>query len=165
MPGPVDYGRLRIVPDPDTKEWWEGARQKKFLVRICNNDGFKWFPPVPACAICGEMQNIGWFETSGKGVIHSYIVPTQPILAAFVNAVPYVVATVELPDCTWKDGEWFVRVGGVLMDDEDKAEIGAPVELVWVDSPQMYTYADGTEDNLRIPRWQVTGKGEWHFTG
>ena len=48
------------------------------------------------------MQNIGWFETSGKGVIHSYIVPTQPILAAFVNAVmdalsPLGVRNIDMP--------------------------------------------------------------------
>jgi len=162
MPGPIDYGRLRVVPDPDTKEWWEGARHKKFLVR--SKGEHKWWPPVPACPFTGDMDGLGWYEASGKGVIHSYIVPTQPILAAFVNAVPYVVALVELTDCSAADGSYFVRVGGVLLDDEDKAEIGAPVELEWVESPQMYTYADGTEDHIQIPRWRVVGKGDWHFT-
>ena len=84
MPGQIDYSKIQIIPDPDTVEWWAGTKQHKFLVRQCKSCGHKWFPPFPACAKCTSMD-LTWFETSGKGVIHSYVVVTQPILAAFVK--------------------------------------------------------------------------------
>jgi len=84
----IDYSKLRILPDPDTREWWEAARQHKYLVRQCNRCGHKWFPPnIPACDKCTTMD-IGWFETAGKGVIHSYVVVVQPIVGAFVSSCP-----------------------------------------------------------------------------
>src|SRR5579859_3361939 len=78
MPKTIDYSKLRILPDFDTKEWWEGTRQHKYLVRKCNKCGHKWFPPLfPACSNCTSMD-VGWFETAGKGVIHSYVTVVQP---------------------------------------------------------------------------------------
>jgi hypothetical protein len=35
MPGPIDYTKLRILPDFDTVEWWAGTKQHKYLVRQC----------------------------------------------------------------------------------------------------------------------------------
>src|SRR5579863_956248 len=99
MPGPIDYTKLRIVPDFDTREWWEGTKQHKYLVRQCRKCGHKWFPPTfPACGKCASMD-IGWFETAGKGVLHCYVVVVQPIVGAFVGTVPYVVGVIELDDC------------------------------------------------------------------
>src|ERR1700674_1800220 len=66
MPGPIDYTKLRILPDFDTAEWWAGTKQHKYLVRQCKACGHKWFPPIfPACAKCASMD-VGWFETRGK---------------------------------------------------------------------------------------------------
>jgi uncharacterized OB-fold protein len=71
MPGPIDYSKLRILPDFDTVEWWAGTRQRKYLVRQCKACGHKWFPPIfPACAKCASMD-VAWFETGGKGTIYS----------------------------------------------------------------------------------------------
>src|SRR5579872_3654118 len=82
MPVTIDYSKLRILPDPDTHEWWAATRKHKYLVRKCNRCGHKWFPPnLPACSKCTSMD-IDWFETAGKGVIHSYVVVTQPIVGA-----------------------------------------------------------------------------------
>src|SRR5271155_4837553 len=84
----IDYSKLRIIPDFDTREWWDGARAHKYLVRRCNRCGHKWFPPTfPACSKCTSMD-LGWFETAGKGVIHSYVEVVQPIVGAFVGTVP-----------------------------------------------------------------------------
>ena len=71
------------------------------------------------------------------------------------EAVPYVVALVELPDCANANGEP-VRIGGVLVDDEDAAAIGAPVEVVYDHAP---------EDAFVVPRWRISGEAAagWHF--
>src|SRR5215470_6734876 len=77
MPGTIDYSKLRIIPDFDTREWWEGTKQHKYLVRQCKVCGHKWFPPtLPACSKCTSMD-IGWFETKGRGVLYSYVVIEQ----------------------------------------------------------------------------------------
>lgn len=101
-------------------------------------------------------MDLTWFETAGKGVIHSYIVVTQPILSAFIETVPYVVALVELDDCREADGA-LVRVAGVLMDDEGAVAMGLPVEVV---------FEETKEPNIVIPRWKICGTAEhtWKFT-
>lgn len=154
MPGAIDYAALQIVPDPDTREWWAATKEHRYLVRQCNACGHKWFPAFPACARCGSMD-VGWFETAGKGEIHSYIVVEQPILAAFRQAVPYVVALIELPDTRGEDGS-VVRMGGVLLDDEAAVAIGLPVEVVYEETPN---------PEIVMPRWKISGTTEdsWKF--
>lgn len=154
MPPKIDYGKLRIIPDPDTYEWWAGTRERKYLVRQCNSCGHKWFPPFPACARCTSMD-LGWFETSGTGVIHSYIVVEQPILGAFVDAIPYVVALIELDGCHEADGS-LVRVGGVMLDDEEQVAVGLPVKV---------EYEETGDPDFVVPRWKISGSREncWHF--
>jgi|SRR5271163_3195988 len=156
MPGPIDYARLRILPDFDTAEWWAATRQHKYLVRQCNKCGHKWFPPtIPACGKCASMD-IGWFETAGKGVVYSYVVVTQPILGAFVGTVPYLVAVIELNDCHEADGR-VTRVAGVMLNDEPDVSIGLPCEVV---------YEETNDPKIVVPRWKVSGSGAacWHFS-
>ncbi len=154
MPGTIDYSKINIIPDQDTAEWWEGTKQHKLLVRQCKSCGHKWFPPFPACAKCTSMD-LTWFETKGKGVLHSYVVVTQPILAAFVPAVPYVVGLVELDDCHEADGT-LTRVAGVMMDDEAGVAIGLPVEVV---------FEPTADPNFVMPRWKIRGTAQntWKF--
>jgi len=155
MPGSIDYSRLRILPDFDTAEWWAATKQHKYFVRQCNKCGHKWFPPtIPACAKCASMD-IGWFETTGKGVIYSYVVVTQPILGAFTNTAPYVVAIIELNDCREEDGT-VTRVAGVLMNDEAETAIGLPCEAV---------YEETNDPKIVVPRWKISGTAAntWHF--
>jgi uncharacterized OB-fold protein len=151
----IDYTKLRILPDPDTREWWAAARESKYLVRKCNKCGHKWFPPgIPACSKCMSMD-IGWFETAGTGVIHSYIVVVQPIVGAFVGSVPYVVAIIELDDCKEKDSI-VTRVAGVLTNGESEVAIGLPCKVV---------FEPTTDPKIVMPRWQICGtaKDTWRF--
>jgi uncharacterized OB-fold protein len=156
MPGPIDYSKLEILPDHETQDWWAGTKEKKYLVRQCRDCGHKWFPPGPVCGKCNSFS-VGWFETSGKGTIHSYTVIPKGILPAFAQTAPYVVALIELDDCTAPDGS-VVRTGGVLVDDEDAAAIGLPVQVVFDATPN---------PDIVIPRWKISGgaPGAWKFTG
>ena len=155
MPVTIDYSKLRILPDPDTHEWWAATRKHKYLVRKCNRCGHKWFPPnLPACSKCTSMD-IDWFETAGKGVIHSYVVVTQPIVGAFIGAVPYVVAVIELDDCKEEDGT-VTRVAGVMTNDEAEVAIGLPCSVL---------FEETNDPKIVMPRWRVSGTAEktWRF--
>ena len=157
MPGPIDYAKIAIDPDPDMKDWWEATKQKNFLLRKCNDCGHKWFPPYPGCKKCSS-TNIGWVESSGKGFVYTYNVVTQPILAHFVPAVPYSVAIVELEDGTNTDGSK-TRIAGVVVDDADDVAIGLPTVLAWDDHPKQ---------PYKIPRIKLAAKaapGMWKFQG
>jgi len=156
-PGPIDYAKIPIMPDTDTAEWWEATKQKKFLLRSCNDCGHKWFPQIPGCPKCSSL-NIGWTETSGKGFVYTYNVIMQPILAHFVGVVPYSVAIVELEDGTNTDGSK-TRIAGVVVDDTDDVAIGLPTELAWDDHPNQ---------DYKIPRIKLSAKtapGMWQFEG
>ncbi len=155
MAATIDYSKLRILPDSDTREWWEAARQRKYLVRQCNRCGHKWFPPtIPACARCTSMD-IGWFETEGKGIIHSYVAVVQPIVGAFIGAVPYVVAIIELDDCKENDGS-VTRVAGVLTNSEEEVAIGLPCKVM---------FEETNDSKIVMPRWQISGTAQntWRF--
>jgi uncharacterized OB-fold protein len=109
-------------------------------------------------------MNRTWVETSGKGTIHSYIVAVQPILAAFVGAVPYVTAVIDPSpeDVGPYNDEWPLRWVGVMEQDEEDVAIGAPVEVYFEDSP--------SQEGISIPRFRVTTpisevEGAWQFPG
>jgi len=101
-------------------------------------------------------MDIGWFETAGKGVIHSYVVVVQPIVGAFIGAVPYVVAVIELDDCREEDGT-VTRVAGVMTNDEAEVAIGLPCSVV---------FEETNDPKIVMPRWQIIGSGAntWKFT-
>jgi uncharacterized OB-fold protein len=99
-------------------------------------------------------MDLGWFETAGKGVIHSYVVVEQPIVGAFIGTVPYVVAIIELDDC--KDADGVVRVAGVLTNDDAEAAIGLPCEVL---------FEPTADPKIVMPRWRITGSiaNAWKF--
>ena len=143
----IDYSKLRILPDQDTRDLWEATRQNKYLVRRCNRCGHRWFPPnIPGCSKCSSLE-VGWSEVSGKGVIHSYVVVTQPTVGAFVGTVPYVVALIELDDCKEEDGS-VTRVVGVLTNEESEVAIGLPCSV---------QYEATNDPKIVMPRWIISG--------
>jgi uncharacterized protein len=101
-------------------------------------------------------MDIGWFETGGKGTIYSYVVIVQPIVGAFIGAVPYVVAIIELDDCKEADGR-VTRVAGVMLDDESEVAVGLPCEVV---------YEETNDSKIVMPRWKINGTASdvWRFT-
>jgi uncharacterized protein len=156
MPGPIDYSKITIYPNPDTAEWWAGTKEGKLLVRECNSCGYMFFPPYPMCARCNSM-NLGWRQSAGAGIIYSYCVIVQPVAAAFLNAVPFVVGLVELDDCRSPDGS-LIRIPFAMLDDEDAVAIGLPAKVVFEPS---------NDPDLVFPRWKISGgsPNQWRFSG
>ena len=159
MPPNIDWSRLNIVPDYDTQEWWDGTKDDKLLVRSCNACGHAWWPPsVPGCASCGELEDLGYVESKGGGTIHTFIVIMQPIIAPFLEAVPYIPAMIDLDDVKNVDGNP-VRLQGVIDEGEDQVGINAKVELY---------FEQLSDDGKKVPRWRLAAQqpdNVWLFPG
>ncbi len=102
-------------------------------------------------------MDLGWHQSAGQGVIYSYCVIVQPVLAMFANTVPFVIGLVELNDCRSPDGS-LIRIPFAMMDDEDAVAIGLPAEVV---------FEPTNDPKLVMPRWKISGIAEntWKFEG
>ena len=157
MPPKIDWSKLNFQPDYDNRAWWDATKESKLLVRSCNKCGNNWWPPnVIGCANCAEIEDTGWVESKGAGVIHSFIVVAQPITAAFMEAAPYIPAIIELDDVNNIDGNP-VRLQGVMDEGDDQVGINARVEMY---------FEQVSEDGKQVPRWRLAAQqpdNVWKF--
>lgn len=87
--------RLPPTISADTEFFWNGLRDNKLLIQRCSGCGQQRHPPRPMCPHC---RSLDWttIESSGRGVVYSYVMPHQPRFPFF--DYPYVVALVELDE-------------------------------------------------------------------
>ncbi|WP_068178553.1 Zn-ribbon domain-containing OB-fold protein [Mycobacterium sp. UM_CSW] len=113
----------RLAPSisPDTEFFWSGLKEHKLLIQQCADCKTLRVPPRP---MCGHCQSLNWgsVESTGRGVVYSFIMPKYPPLP-FLQ-YPYVVALIELDEG--------VRIVSNLCDIEPEAiEVGLPVEVFY----------------------------------
>lgn len=113
----------RIAPSMtrDTQFFWDGLKDHKLLIQRCSDCSALRHPPRPMCPKCNSLS---WkpIESSGRGVIYSFVMPVQPQFPFF--DYPYIVALVEL--------EEGIRLVSNLCDiAADDASIGMPVEVFY----------------------------------
>jgi uncharacterized OB-fold protein len=89
----------RPVPAPDdvSRFYWEAAADHRLVLQRCRACRKMQYPPEICCVHC-QGEEFEAAETTGRGVIYSYSVVDRPLHAGFVDALPYVVALVELDD-------------------------------------------------------------------
>jgi uncharacterized protein len=89
----------RPVPAPDdvSRFYWEAAANHRLLLQRCRACHKMQYPPEICCVHC-QAEEFDAAEITGRGVIYSYSVVDRPLHAGFVDALPYVVALVELDD-------------------------------------------------------------------
>ena len=88
---------LPVVDNPIDAVFWQRATGGKLAVQVCSSCDSARFPPRPYCPTC-QSSDHQWHIASGAGTIWSYVVPHAPLLPAFGEQLPYVVALVELDD-------------------------------------------------------------------
>jgi uncharacterized OB-fold protein/acyl dehydratase len=111
--------RPRPAISDDTRFFWEGVERGELLIQRCASCGDLRHPPGPMCPRCRSLE---WdaVRASGRGRVHSYVVPHHPRLPAFPDR--YVVALVDLEEGT--------RLVTNLVDIEpEDVRIGMAVEL------------------------------------
>jgi uncharacterized protein len=86
------------VPErtPETTEFWDATAAGRLVLAYCDTCGAVIWYPKTYCAECGGLS-VSWREASGLGSVYSFtVVHRAP--GAFADAVPYVVAYVELDE-------------------------------------------------------------------
>ena len=90
---------MAIVPGMTelTAPYWAAAREKRLVVQQCRSCGQVWHPPLPRCPHC-HAADLGWRQVRGDGTIYTYTIVRHPTHYAFADAIPYVLAIVELAE-------------------------------------------------------------------
>ena len=113
------------VADTFSRTWWDACRDHRLLVRRCRTCDVVHFPPRRACPVCWS-DEVDWHEVTGRGRLYSYSVVRENDLPAFREAVPYVVAVVDLDE-----GPRLMTT--IIESASDALAVDAAVEVVFVD--------------------------------
>jgi uncharacterized protein len=109
----------KITPpavNPETKPFWDAAREGRFLVPFCTACGKAHWYPRAICPICAS-DKVEWREASGKGTIYTFSVMQRV-------KEPYAIAHVTL-------AEGPTMLTNIVDCDFDKLRIGQPVAVVF----------------------------------
>jgi uncharacterized OB-fold protein len=83
------------TPSPESRPFWQAARDHQLALPRCNRCEKLWFPPAGICPHCLS-DDTGWQQVSGRGRVYSFVVFHRAYHPAF--ELPYVVAVVELDE-------------------------------------------------------------------
>lgn len=88
-----------LVPriTPDAAEFWAGTVRGELRIQRCAACGLHHHYPRSMCPHCGS-ERLEWVTASGAGTIYSFTVIRQHGIPPFHDAVPYVVALVDLDE-------------------------------------------------------------------
>ncbi len=86
------------VPDVDTEGFWQATAEGRLALCRCTECGLWLQPPLERCRRCAGAT--AFEEVAGTGTIYSFIVQRQPSVVGYQDAIPYVVALVELDEQT-----------------------------------------------------------------
>ncbi|HYD49492.1 MAG TPA: Zn-ribbon domain-containing OB-fold protein [Terriglobales bacterium] len=84
------------VATPETKPFWDGARQNKLMLQRCGDCGQAFFYPRPLCPHCLS-RRIEWFEASGRGRLHTFVINHRAPRRSPLPP-PFVVAIIALEE-------------------------------------------------------------------
>jgi uncharacterized protein len=133
----------RPVPAPDdvSRFYWEATANHRLVLQRCRSCHKMQYPPEICCVHC-QAEEFDAAETTGRGVIYSYSVVNRPLHAGFVDALPYVVALVELDD----QPELRILTNLVDMPPGTPLSCGLPVEVVFE-----------KRGSVTLPQFRLTG--------
>ena len=87
------------VPEwtPESEPYWEGLARRKLMLQRCAGCGRVRHYPRPMCDVCHSMA-ADWIEASGDASVHSWTVAHHAFHQAFLEELPYVLVTADLPE-------------------------------------------------------------------
>ena len=112
--------------DEETKGYWEACQRRELVVQRCLDCGRLRHYPRALCPACLS-QRVEWVRCSGRGTVYTFTVTHQNQSPGFRDALPYVLAYVEL--------EEGVRLLTNIVECAPEAvRIGMPVAVVFEDA-------------------------------
>ncbi len=121
--------------DWETRAYWEGCGRHELILQRCRGCGTLQHRPRALCVSCLR-DEIEHFPASGRGTVYSFTVTHQNQASGFREALPYVLAYVELEEGV----RLLTNIVGCAPED---VRIGLPVEV---------EYAD-LEGEIAVPRF------------
>src|SRR5262245_44836183 len=93
---PKEIEHPRPIADNETKGYWEGAGRHELVLQRCKKCGTVQHRPRAQCA--KDFGPIEHFVATGRGTVWTFTVTEQNQVPPFRDAVPYVLAYVELEE-------------------------------------------------------------------
>jgi uncharacterized OB-fold protein len=120
---------LPRFPELDTEPFWEATKEHDLRYQVCDACGAVIFYPRRHCTECTSID-LTWRSSLGRGTIYTFTVIRRSLHPSFMDLVPYVVAWVDVDE----GFRMMTHIVGVDPDDaESGLEIGATVEVEWID--------------------------------
>ena len=115
------------LPDADSRVYWEGANQGKFMFQRCQGCAKAQFFPRFRCAHC-HGKDLQWLAAQGRGKVASFSVVYRAPVRSFAADVPYVLALIDMD-------EGFRFMCNVIHCDPQAVRTGMPVRVVFEQRP------------------------------
>lgn len=77
--------------------FWDGVRDHRLLIRLCEQCGARLHPRRTICPSCGSSE-LGWIPSSGRGVVYSVSTLHRAPDARMEAALPYYLGIVRLEE-------------------------------------------------------------------
>ncbi|MCD4524245.1 Zn-ribbon domain-containing OB-fold protein [Nocardioides sp. cx-173] len=104
--------------DEDSRGFWEATREGRIALCRCTECGSWLGRPLERCHVCAGPT--AFADVAGTGTIYTFIVVHRPVIPAYADLVPYVIAVVELDEGP--------RLPGILLGENGAGvAIGQPV--------------------------------------
>jgi uncharacterized protein len=116
----------RPALSPETEPFWAATSEGRLLLRRCDDCATTIWYPRAFCPACGSLHT-SWVEASGRGAVYTFTVVHRSAVEGYQEAVPYVVAYVEL-----EEGPRVMT--NIVGCDAHAVRIGMPVRVVFDDT-------------------------------
>jgi len=134
--------RPRPRPDDVTRFYWDAAAAHRLVLQRCRSCERLQYPPEICCVHC-QSESFDHVEMSGRGRIYTYAVVGRPLHVGFADAVPYVVALIELAE---QSG---LRIlANIVESPPEQLACGVPVEVTFEE-----------RGDVMLPQFRVSGAG------
>lgn len=133
-----DYKKPIPVPQVESDQYWQKAKEKELWLRKCNACGNAYFYPRDISPCCFS-RDTTWIQASGKATLFTYGIVHRAPHPGFVPDVPFVTAIVELE-------EGPTMPTNIIMEDPtpEKLQVGMALEVVFED----------ITDELALPKFK-----------
>jgi uncharacterized OB-fold protein len=126
--------------DWESRAYWEGAGRGELVLQRCGDCRVVQHRPRGLCVSCLS-ENIEHFVASGRGEVYTYSVVHQNQQSDFRQALPYIVAYVQL-----EEGPQLLT--NIVDCDPGTVSIGMPVRVDFVPTADA-----GNDEALGVPRF------------